>query len=68
MGDSPANSKLSPDEALAATIADAIAKGGLVGEQKITRLRDGLGKGTLTAADWKLLAELAVPEKGGDSI
>jgi hypothetical protein len=68
MGDSPANSKRSSDDVLAATIADAITKASLVSQQKAIRLRDGLAKGTLTAADWKLLAELAVSDKGRDSL
>lgn len=58
----------SPDEALAATISDAIKAANLVNDQKLPRIRDGLAKGTLSASDWKLLAELAVPDKGGDSI
>lgn len=56
----------SPDEALAATIADAIKAASLVSDQKLPRIRDGLAKGTLSASDWKLLAELALPQdKGG---
>lgn len=59
----------SPDEALAATIAEAIKAANLVGDQKLLRIRDGLAKGNLTALDWKLLAELALPQdKGGQQL
>lgn len=68
MADSTKKPAPTPDDSLAARIADGIAKDSLVGEQKITWLREGLAKGTLTASDWKLLAELATPDKGGDSI
>jgi len=69
MADSLTQSNLCPDEILAATIADAISKANLVSAQKLPRIRDGLTKGNLTAADWKLLAELAMPsEDGGDSL
>lgn len=67
MADSPTPSNPSPDETLAATIADAIRQANLVDAQKLPRIQDGLAKGTLTAADWKLLAELALPsEKVGE--
>ena len=59
----------SPDEALATTIADAIKAVSLVSDQKLPRIRDGLAKGSLSASDWKLFAELALPqEKGGQSL
>ena len=51
---------------LAATIADAIKTANLVSDQKLPRIREGLAKGNLSASDWKLLAELALPQdKGG---
>jgi hypothetical protein len=68
MGNSAAKSILTPDEALATKIADAIKAAGLMSEQKLTRLRGDLAKGTLSAADWRLLAELALPDKGGTSL
>jgi hypothetical protein len=67
MTDTAPKSNPSPDEALAATITDAINAANLVSTQKLPRIQDGLAKGTLTASDWKLLAELALPsDKGGD--
>jgi hypothetical protein len=66
MADSPTKSNPSSDETLAAAITNAISAANLVNEQKLTRIRDGLAKGTLSASDWKLLAELALPsDKGG---
>ena len=59
----------SPDEALAASITEEIKAASLISDQKLTQIRDGLAKGTLTALDWELLAELALPQdKGEDSI
>ncbi len=58
----------SPDEALATTIADAIKAANLVSDQKLPRIRDGLAKGNLSAPDWKLLAELALPQDNGGPV
>lgn len=67
MADSTTTSNPSPDEALAAVITEAISAAKLVKAEKLPRIRNGLANGTLTAADWKLLAELALPpEEGGD--
>lgn len=66
MADSPKES--TADETLAGRIADAIGIAKLVNDQKLPRIRDGLAKGTITAADWKLLAELALPSDAGDDL
>jgi hypothetical protein len=56
----------SPDETLAETIANAIKAANLVSDQKLPRIRDGLAKGTLSASEWKLIAELSLPtDQGG---
>jgi hypothetical protein len=56
----------SPDEALAATITDAIRDADLITAQKLPQVQSGLAKGTLTAVDWKLLADFSLPsEQGG---
>jgi len=62
-------SKLSPDEELAATITAAIGKAKLVNAKKLPRIQEGLVKGNLTSADWKLLAELgSTSQEGGSSL
>jgi len=48
MADSPTKSNPSSDETLAAAITNAICAANLVNEQKLTRIRDGLAKGTLS--------------------
>ncbi len=63
MADEKLQSALSPDEALAVTITDAIAAANLVIAEKLPRVRDGLRKGNLTSDDWKLLIELGNPDK-----
>lgn len=55
----------SPDEVLAVTITDAIKAANLITAQKLPQIQTGLAKGTLTAADWKLLAELSFPSDQG---
>lgn len=66
MADSLMQSNLSPDETLAATISDAISKANLVSAQKLPLIRDGLAKGNLSAVDWKLFTELAMPSEDGE--
>ena len=67
MADSTKPSNPSPGATLAATIAEAIGAAKLVKKEKLSRIRSGLANGTLSAADWKLFADLALPaEEGGD--
>jgi len=66
MADSP--KQPTADETLAGRIADAIGTSELVNNQKLPSIRDGLAKGTITATDWKLLAELALPSDTGDDL
>ncbi len=69
MAEEAIQSKLSPDEELAAKITGAISKAKLVTAQKLPRIQEGLVKGNLTSADWKLIAELGSPsQEGGDSL
>jgi hypothetical protein len=66
MPDTALQSNQSPDEALAVTITDAIKAANLITVQKLPQVQAGLAKGTLAAADWKLLAELSLsPDQGG---
>ena len=65
MNEPSQNSKLSPDETLAGTIAESIKAANLISEQKLTGLPSRLAGGSLTAADWKLLAELALSSGNG---
>ncbi|MBS1813877.1 MAG: hypothetical protein JSS87_03270 [Acidobacteria bacterium] len=53
--------KLSPDETLAGTVVESIKAAKLLSDQKLAGLPNRLAGGSLTAADWKLLAELALP-------
>jgi hypothetical protein len=66
MPDTATQSNRSPDEALAAKITDAIKAADLVTAQKLPQIQAGLAKGTLTAADWRFLAELSLPSEQGD--
>ena len=56
-----------PDEQLAEKITEAIGAAKLVNNEKLGRIREGLRKGSLSSADWKLLVELGTPAKAGDS-
>ncbi|GAA3767212.1 hypothetical protein [Terriglobus aquaticus] len=53
------------DEELADKIADSLGAAKLISTEKLPRVRDGLRKGNLTSADWKLLVELSEPTKSG---
>jgi hypothetical protein len=56
------------DEELADKIAVALGEAKLISAEKLATVRDGLRKGSLTSADWKLLVELSEPTKtGGDA-
>ena len=57
------------DEDLADKIAEALDTAGLISAEKLPRVKDGLRKGSLTSADWKLLVELSEPKQtaGGAS-
>lgn len=50
-----------PDEELAGKITDAIGAAKLLSVDKLARIREGLSKGSLSSADWKLLVELGSP-------
>jgi hypothetical protein len=65
MNEASQEAKLTPDEALARTIVESIKTAKLLNEQKLTGLQSQLADGSLTAADWKLLAELALPAGDG---
>ena len=54
-----------PDEQLADKITEAIGAAKLVNNEKLTRIREGLRKGSLSSADWKLLVEFGTPAKAG---
>ena len=53
------------DEELADTIADSLGAAKLISVGKLPAVKDGLRKGNLTSADWKLLVELSEPKKPG---
>ena len=57
------------DEDLADKIAEALGAAKLISAEKLPSVKDGLRKGSLTSADWKLLVELSEPKKtsGGAS-
>jgi hypothetical protein len=65
MPDQTTPSPSTPDEQLAEKIAEAIRAAKLVNNEKLGRIREGLRKGSLSSADWKLLIELGTPAKGG---
>ena len=67
MPDQITPSPSTPDEQLAEKIAEAIGAAKLVNNDKLGRIREGLRKGSLSSADWKLLVELGTPAKAGDS-
>jgi hypothetical protein len=67
MPDQTTPSPLTPDEQLAEKITEAIGAAKLVNKEKLSRIREGLRKGSLSSADWKLLVELGTPAKAGDS-
>ena len=52
-----------PDEQLADKITEAIGAAKLVNSERLTRIREGLRKGSLSSAEWKLLVELGSPSK-----
>lgn len=54
------------DEDLADKIVEALDAAKLVSVEKLPAVRDGLRKGGLTSADWKLLVELSEPVKAAD--
>ena len=56
------------DEDLADKIAEELGAAKLISIEKLPAIRDGLRKGSLTSADWKLLVELSEPAKtAGDA-
>lgn len=67
MADQATASPTTPDEQLAEKITEAIAAAKLVNNEKLSRIREGLRKGSLSSADWKLLVELGTPAKAGDN-
>jgi hypothetical protein len=67
MPDQTTPSPSTPDEQLAEKITVAIGAAKLVNDEKLGRIREGLRKGSLSSADWKLLVELGNPAKAGDS-
>jgi hypothetical protein len=67
MPDQTTPSPSTPDEQLAEKITEAIGAAKLVNNEKLGRIREGLRKGSLSSADWKLLVELGTPAKEGDS-
>lgn len=64
MTESTTQSPQSPDVELADKIAKAIDSAHLVNTEKLARIREGLHKGNLSSADWKLLVELGGPDEG----
>lgn len=66
MGEQAAHDAKTPDDELASKIADAIGAANLVSADKLDRIRQGLLKGSLSSADWKLLVELGSPQEGAD--
>jgi hypothetical protein len=52
-----------PDEQLADKITEAIGAAKLVNSERLARIREGLRKGSLSSAEWKLLVELGSPSK-----
>jgi hypothetical protein len=52
-----------PDEQLADKITEAIGAAKLVNNERLSRIREGLRKGSLSSAEWKLLVELGSPSK-----
>ncbi len=53
------------DEELADKIADSLGVAKLISIEKLPTVKDGLRKGNLTSADWKLLVELSETAKPG---
>lgn len=64
MGEQAAHDAQTPDDDLASKIADAIGAANLVSADKLDRIRQGLCKGSLSSADWKLLVELGSHQEG----
>ena len=54
------------DEDLADKVVEALGAAKLISDEKLPTVRDGLRKGSLTSADWKLLVELSEPAKTAD--
>ena len=52
-----------PDEQLAEKITEAIGAAKLVNNERLSRIREGLRKGSLSSAESKLLVELGSPSK-----
>jgi len=63
MPDQTTPSPSTPDEQLADKITAAISAAKLVNNDRLSRIREGLRKGSLSSADWKLLVELGSPSK-----
>ena len=63
MPDQTTPSSSTPDEQLAEKITEAIGAAKLVNNEKLGRIREGLRKGSLSSAEWKLLVELGSPSK-----
>ena len=67
MADPTTPSPTTPDEQLADKITEAISVAKLVNKDRLSRIREGLRKGSLSSADWKLLVELGTPAKTGSN-
>ena len=61
------NPKATPSATLAATIVDALLAESLIPSSKKTDFAAKLGTGRVTATEWRLLLELALPKPDGDS-
>jgi hypothetical protein len=54
-----------PTESVAATIANALCSEGLVPVKKKGELLTKLSTGRITASEWRLFLELAIPQSDG---
>lgn len=55
-----------PSELVATAIAEQLSARNLIPPEKATSLKASILAGKLSAQDWKLLLEMALPKEGGD--
>lgn len=57
-----------PSRELAASIAAALARAGIIGEERAARVAEQLAAGTLGETEWRLLIEAGLPRpEAGES-
>jgi hypothetical protein len=56
----------SPSELVATAIAEKLSAKNLIPPEKATSLKSNILAGKMSAQEWKLLLEMALPKEGGD--